>query len=357
MDQRCVYTTPPGLCHGTAALSKREHYLPRALGNFKDDPRLKYRICDDCQKKFRDAEDVFAHASSEAFFREMIGMVGRKRSRKKNIFYEPTFGIAPLTVIAPLPGENVPILWEMLDAAHAQPMKQIIVEGKGGKFAHIPYRAGRISKDLILAIMRRADVTNPKAITYIAVAEQEIAEVEAACCGILPAGSTVTDKPLPGHGAQIAGEMQAPISIPYLRAIAKIAVHYFLQYFPRYSGLESEFDAIKAFIYSGAGNYDQFIRPTDGPFVLELQRGGQPRRWFHLLACETDGRRIVARMQFFVGPKVLPIVWHIDIGRDPAKVIYPDSKGFSYIYYDRPQNGYDGERSGMPAASAIGLIR
>src|SRR6266404_1810567 len=53
----CVYTLPAGLCDGSAPLSKREHYLPRGLGNFKHDPRLVDKICNKCQGKFSQAED------------------------------------------------------------------------------------------------------------------------------------------------------------------------------------------------------------------------------------------------------------------------------------------------------------
>jgi hypothetical protein len=82
----CVYTLPSGLCDGKAPLNKREHYLPRALGNFRDDERLADRICDACQARFSQVEEVFARNSAEAFFREMVGRVGRKNHKGKNIF-------------------------------------------------------------------------------------------------------------------------------------------------------------------------------------------------------------------------------------------------------------------------------
>jgi len=95
----CVYTTPEGICYGKAPLSPNEHYLPRALGNFQNDERLVDRICGNCQSACSKLEDVFAHNSPEAFFREMIGRVGRKNHRGKNIFYEPTHGIPPLAIL------------------------------------------------------------------------------------------------------------------------------------------------------------------------------------------------------------------------------------------------------------------
>jgi hypothetical protein len=85
-EMPCVYTTPAGLCEGKAPLSANQRYLPRALGNFQNNEPLIERICDDCQKVCSQLEDVFAHNSPEAFFREMIGRVGRKNHKRKNIF-------------------------------------------------------------------------------------------------------------------------------------------------------------------------------------------------------------------------------------------------------------------------------
>src|SRR5260370_17532073 len=106
----CVYTTPAGLCDGTQPLSKNEHYFSRALGNFKDNEPLVDRICDGCQKICSQLEDVLAHNSPEAFFREMIGRVGRTRHNRKNIFYDPTFRTPPPATSPKLPPHTSPLL-------------------------------------------------------------------------------------------------------------------------------------------------------------------------------------------------------------------------------------------------------
>ncbi len=49
----CVYTTPEGLCKGTAPLHPNEHYLPRALGNFKNNEPLVNRSCNDPVDMFK----------------------------------------------------------------------------------------------------------------------------------------------------------------------------------------------------------------------------------------------------------------------------------------------------------------
>jgi hypothetical protein len=79
--RRCIYTQPLGLCDGSQPLHPKEHYLPAALGNFRDDVRLRNYICTRCQQNFSSLEDVFIHHGPEAFFRNMIGVSGRKRHR------------------------------------------------------------------------------------------------------------------------------------------------------------------------------------------------------------------------------------------------------------------------------------
>lgn len=91
-ENRCVYTVPTGLCPGTAPLHPKEHYLPAGLGNFEGDIRLRNFICYDCQARFAQLEEVFLRNSTEAFFRKILGVQGRKNHSKKNIFIEPTLG-------------------------------------------------------------------------------------------------------------------------------------------------------------------------------------------------------------------------------------------------------------------------
>jgi hypothetical protein len=59
--RRCIYTQPLGLCDGSQPLHRKEHYLPAALGNFRDDVRLRDYICTSCQQRFSGLEDVFMH--------------------------------------------------------------------------------------------------------------------------------------------------------------------------------------------------------------------------------------------------------------------------------------------------------
>jgi hypothetical protein len=173
----CIYTTPAGLCSGAFPLHPKEHYLPAGLGNFKNDIRLKDFICTNCQKIFGALEDVFLHNSPEAFFRFITGKRGRKTHRKKDIFYEPTAGIAPLTIKGLQPGSSYPVLWQMLGVGEAKQMKQVVFKDKRGDFHHLPYRPRQLGRDFE-SFMKGRDKEGLEIITYIYDGKEEEEEIQ-----------------------------------------------------------------------------------------------------------------------------------------------------------------------------------
>jgi hypothetical protein len=338
---RCIYTQPEGLCSGIDPLHPKEHYLPAGLGNFRNDVRLRDYICTGCQEKFSKLEEVFLRNGPEAFFRHMIGVSGRKRNRKKDIFYERTAGMAPLTVIAQPPGQDFTALWKTEGASKGEMMKQLIFRDEQNTEIHLPFRPGQLVKDFerfrtehkgkrLWLISYVYDTGDPK----------EEQEIEIVCSDFLK--GTRSDPTLPEAG-NVGGEMRAAISIPYLQAIAKIAFHYVLAHF-RFTGLEPEFDDIKRFIYTGT-DHERFVQMVEEPFVEELKDPcAVASCWCHLLSAQYDNDTVEARMQFFAGPQVRPLVWRVLIGASPAREDGTCAQGFSYRYFDNAnEEGYLGE--------------
>jgi len=334
------------LCDGNAALSPNEHYLPRALGNFQGDERLVDRICNNCQKVCSQLEDVFAHNSPEAFFREMVGRVGRKDHKGKNIFYEPTFGIPPLAILGKHPGHDFEILWELVPDPESPgnrrcaPMSQLVFISKDGKTLRLPFRRGRWTVERIRDILKKSGVTGEQ-IVVVGNSDEEHAEMKALTDVLAPVGIEREVAPMV-NGAEIDGEMKAEISEQYVRAIAKVGFHYFLKYFPNFSGMEPEFDEIKTFIYHGKANRE-IVRIVDEPFLKDLQqRGARLNKWCHLLSAESADRGIEARIQFFAGPEVQPLVWNIVISTKPSEHV--QCTGYAFVYFDDVTEEYQGQR-------------
>lgn len=278
----------------------------------------------------------------------MIGVRGRKKHRKKNIFYERTAGMPPLTVIAQQPGQDCTVLWEMDGISEGRQMKQLVFRDDESTDIHLPFIPGQLAADfqrfrsehkgkLLRLITYFYDTTNP--------GEEE--EIEKVCADLLKGTRSEPMLPEPG---EIEGQMRAALSLPYLRAIAKIGFHFVLAHFP-FTGLEAQFDDVKRFIFTGK-DHGRFIQPLQEPFVEELKNPEMlTKDWCHLLSAQYDYNTVEARMQFFVGPKLRPIVWRLMLGPSPSRVVGTFNKGFLYRYFEAPdENGYAGEMTPLKPA-------
>jgi hypothetical protein len=293
---RCVYTSPFGLCPGTSPLHPKEHYLPAGLGNFKDDIRLKDYICYDCQKRFSQLEEVFLRNGTEAFFRSILGFSGRKSHDGKNIFIEPTLGLPPLTVKGVHPTLQHELLWQMTSQNEAHLLKQLAFRKSDGSLVHLVIRDGLIAKDLA----RFGDDWKDWQLIACIAGEAEEAELQTV---LGPSLAVMKDEPMDvPSGSELEGQMNAQITLPYVRAIAKIGFHFVLAHF-HFSGFESEFDDLKRFIYLGEG--EPRARIVDDIILPELiPEEARFRQWCHVLTAEFNPDGFFARMQFFVGPRL-----------------------------------------------------
>jgi len=269
-------------------------------------------------------------------------LTGRNKHRRKNIFYERTAGMAPLTVIAKQPGEDFSFLWEMDGVSKGRQMKQLVFKDAENSDIHLIFRPGQLARDFerFRGEHRGKEL---RLITYVydhtfPAEEQEIEQV---CVDFLR--GTRGEPTIPEGGQNIEAEMRAAISLPYLRAIAKIGFHFVLAHFP-FTGLEPQFDDIKRFIFTGR-DHERFVQSLQEPFVEQLK---DPRavanRWSHLLSAQHDYETVEARMQFFAGPQLRPLVWRVNIGPSPSRIVGTYAKGFHFMYYDEPdRSGYLGE--------------
>jgi hypothetical protein len=213
---------------------------------------------------------------------------------------------------------------------------------KDGKTLQLPFRPGVWTVERIKEILRDRGLTGEHIeIVTIGNSEKENEEMKALTDVLAPAGKEREVAPLV-HGAEVDGEMKAPISEKYVRAIAKVGFHYFLKYFPHFSGLEPEFDDIKRFIYQGRADR-QMVRHLNEPFLRDLQApGALLNKWCHLLSAQCDESGIEARIQFFAGPEVRPLVWSVLISQSPSKHV--QSTGYAFVYFDDVTEEYQGER-------------
>jgi hypothetical protein len=332
---RCVYTMPSGLCQGQSPLHPKEHYLPAGFGNFKDDVRLKNFICYECQNRFSKFETVFLQNSTEAFFRNILGFSGRKSHKGKNIFVDPTFGLPPVTVKGLHPAFQQELLWHMTSPNEAFLIHQLVFKKSDGTLQHVPIRDGRLSQDIG---HYGEEWKSWQLVVCIATQAQE-SELQAV---LGPALDNMQDNATDlSEQAAVEGEMRAQITLPYVRAISKIAFHFVLARF-HFTGFESEFDDLKRFIYLGSGANPTEI--VEDPLSLQLASDNAfLRQWSHILTAEFDYSNFVARMQFYSGPRLKPFTWKVNLGKNPSRILTEQAQGFRFFYYDQPDSsGYVG---------------
>jgi hypothetical protein len=90
------------------------------------------------------------------------------------------------------------------------------------------------------------------------------------------------------------------------------------------------------------------VRPVDKQFVRNLQQpGAQLNKWCHPLSSQSGEGGIEARIQFFAGPEVQPIVWSIVISTNPSKDV--QSTGYAFVYFDDVNDEYQGQRVALIA--------
>lgn len=134
----------------------------------------------------------------------------------------------------------------------------------------------------------------------------------------------------------------------YFRGLAKIGFHYFLKHMREFRGSEDCFAGIRYFITDG--NKEDVYRFTAGWVnhltVDDIQARPSPAGYHHRLEAQADCRRLISRLQFFIGPGFRLPVHTIYLGESPLVVDYTRRCAHSYTYSDgHRRDGYDGEMS------------
>lgn len=141
----------------------------------------------------------------------------------------------------------------------------------------------------------------------------------------------------------------------HFRAIAKVAFHYCLAEFPHLTGREPEFHGIKHYIIQG-GDEEKWVTQVRGQIVDDFRGNMVPERYCHILALQKDYQRIIAKIQFFAGPRGVPEHYYqVFLGKNPERIWCPESRGHQLVYHNEPDpEGYWGR---MDPLHTIKMIR
>jgi len=335
VDNRCIYC-------GSQDLTE-EHYLPEGLGRFRGYETLKNRICKKCQTKCSQLEGQLLRNSPEAFFRKLVGKLGKKHHKKIEIFYRRNADTDPIRIIATYPGEEYPVLWEPNEGEMTlREMRQIVVLDDSGNYCPIPISDSiRTSED----IKPLLEVFNGRKLKVVAVfadpSEYERMEI---ILSMIDSKLKISwPEKAPKGGQRIDFIAASRLTDKYYRAIAKIGFHYFIKMSEQFTGHEDMFNPIKNFIMDG-GDWRSCVYSHEGNLVFDVNRRVRPKNFLHLLVAEKTYMTIQARMQLFLGTNVQPPIYTVQLARNPERVWSPDKAwGHSYVYFDnKDSEGYDG---------------
>ena len=229
-------------------------------------------------------------------------------------------------------------------------MRQIVIYDNDGRAHPVPISDKMIeNSDLLKVELQKFDFNNVKSIILHADDEerQELIDLIQKLKLFRYEAPTWVDPPVP----QVLNAMLLTlITDEYMRAVAKIAFHYFLKHYPRYTGSEPQFDEIREFIRTGSNiqpgdDIDRFVRLMPEPMCMSHATGWLPGWRGHILAAGMDYLSFCVWLQFFVIPevKIITPTYEVFLGRNPSPIHYKEMHAHRFVYFENgKQGGYDG---------------
>jgi hypothetical protein len=336
-EKKCIY------CGSTGPFSK-EHALPYSLGQFKGFPELINTVCAECNNKNKLNEEQFLHCGPEAFIKKLLGIKGRKKHKKVNIFERGSAGAQPIDFIGYDAKLDINILFEFNPGQQTikEVNKQIVFINKKGEC--FPLRVhDRIESNMQFLKYIKENV--PKG-SYDArfFGDDEFLQ----CMKILTSG---LGKNFSISGPSPKTTVKNPKTVYrvtdlYFRAIAKIAFHYFLTVVDFYHGDEDIFKPIRDFIMNGGVVEDFVKQKTKKPIESIL-----PNWWTHIMKIDCGYGGIFVYLQFFINvndnplPDMLQYKFMARLSSDHVPIGLIKRKCHHFIYYKPIQkvDGYYGE--------------
>jgi hypothetical protein len=131
------------------------------------------------------------------------------------------------------------------------------------------------------------------------------------------------------------------LSPAYLRAVAKVAFHYFLWACPGIGGDEPEFSDLRGFVHDGVGENTDFIQKSDS-LVDRVPTEAGLGKDCHAFASASLDADLIVQVHFFsqpVGPAFPTFV--VRLGRRPER-LSPDWRSGHLAAYTTGIPGHDG---------------
>jgi hypothetical protein len=317
------------------------------------------RLCEDCNRRLgQELDQELMRTGPTGLQRTILGVEGRRGAPKVGPFqYKAMQAEPPTTMMMPALGRDHVLLGEAyrdeLGRPAARPIRQVVLRMPDGSMACVPFSRAWNADQLREAVNNRGlqkgvpqelyldddeDATNPE--------DPHTLEVRAALTAVFGPGFRVDCYGGPGDLTQNQLVTVSGINLLSLRAIAKVAFHYFLWACPALRGDEGCFAPLRAFIMEGTGDWRGFVELQAPQFMPPLARGYVPERTSHFFHADLRRERAVTSVQFFAGPLALPPPARVQLAANPLMLEATILTCHQASYFDdeeEKRDGHDGE--------------
>lgn len=340
-----------------------EHGWPHLFGEFAGFSHLLTHVCKDCNNKLGLLEDQFAHTGDIAVMRRRLNIEGRKGHDPIDPFVRGSVGATPMKapVWDPQSGLNLLATLEPgLEggAIHAHWLNQVIPVKSDGSETPIVLGDNVRTLGSIVDLLERFGVYPPARVRWLLFGE--LRSIIHSAIQASSRGYVWEELQEPGRVVQNGEEFVSSISkerFYIYRAIAKIALHYFLASSNgSSSGLEPYFGDVKDYIRNG-GDDSQFVTMRWEP-ILQMPPHYGPTSWYHLATADYRGGLLFVSLQFFCGPQY-PHPPRYDVALALTYDVTPDFSrhGHQFVYgnCEKGTGGYVGRAEPLHTSIPPGL--
>ena len=240
--------------------------------------------------------------------------------------------------------------------ACARPLRQIVLKMSDGEMKCVPFARRWTADQLRVAVQERelgagtlAEIYLEEDESFTNQNEPHVREIRQLLSSVFGSDfrKTATYFGL-GDGTQGQLVLIAGVEANYLRAVAKVAFHYFLWACPVLKG-NPIFAEVRAFVLDGVGDWRDFVQLDAEQFLPILRKGILPRRTSHFFHALLKHDAASAFVQFFVGgqaPAALPPPAYVRLAKNPLIVDATYFTCHQACYYEGDasgRGGHDGE--------------
>lgn len=353
MAPSCIY------CPQTP--DSREHPLPAALGEFRDAPYLKNRICKRCNNRLGLLDEQLTRCGPEALLRKRYGIPGRSTHDSVKSFERGSADGDRLDLRTMDDVLGIEVLLEVENGTVSR-MRQLVIFDNSGKPYHPPIPRGSSPQEL-RAAFNRLGVVQPRGDFQFFCAPEETEWVAQLIKEAWP--SVSFGESISGSTTSKGAVGTVGLTDRYFRAMAKIGFHYFLTQFPQYSGHEPMFSEIREFIMQDGGGVDRandFVGKREHALLgALLDPNVRPDGWrAHVLCAEVIPGECLAYVQTFVTEDWAAPAYAVRLSRD-ASIVDRSATGHAYMYYrggreGKAQTRYNASSLASTAACASGPL-